>query len=86
MPASSASTPPAGEGKQQGRRSRAKVATYRDRLRALGLRPIQIWVPDVRAPGFAAEARRQALLIANSAGEAEDQTFVESISMVWDGE
>jgi hypothetical protein len=27
------------------------------RLRAQGMRPIQIWVPDVHAPGFAAEAR-----------------------------
>ena len=31
----------------------------RDKLRAAGLRPIQIWVPDTRAPGFAEECRRQ---------------------------
>jgi hypothetical protein len=36
-----------------------KQARYRARLRAKGLRPIQIWVPDTRAPGFAAECRRQ---------------------------
>jgi hypothetical protein len=29
------------------------------RLRAKGLRPIQIWVPDVRAPSFRSEAHRQ---------------------------
>jgi hypothetical protein len=32
---------------------------YRDGLRRRGLRPVQIWVPDIRAPGFAAEIRRQ---------------------------
>jgi hypothetical protein len=31
----------------------------RDRKRARGLRPIQIWVPDARAPGFAEELTRQ---------------------------
>ena len=28
---------------------KVKVQEHRDRLRAQGLRPIQIWVPDVRA-------------------------------------
>jgi hypothetical protein len=27
-----------------------------------GLRPIQIWVPDTRRPGFAEECRRQSRL------------------------
>ena len=44
--------------------SRSRVAAHRAALRARGLRPIQIWVPDTRAPGFAEEARRQSRLIA----------------------
>ena len=44
--------------------SRGRVAARRAALRAKGLRPIQIWVPDTRAPGFAEEARRQSRLIA----------------------
>lgn len=60
--------------------SREKVAAYRERMRARGLRPIQIWVPDVRAPGFADEARRQALAVAQSPHEPDDQAFVDSIS------
>ncbi len=32
----------------------------RDALRAMGLRPLQIWVPDARQP----ECRRQASLVA----------------------
>lgn len=35
----------------------------RDKLRAAGLRPVQIWVPDARAAGFAQECARQARLI-----------------------
>jgi hypothetical protein len=38
--------------------SRNKVRAHRRRLREQGLRPIQIWVPDMRSPSFAAEARR----------------------------
>src|SRR5262249_7475972 len=37
----------------------ARVKTRRDALRKSGLRPVQIWAPDSRAPGFAAECRRQ---------------------------
>jgi len=66
--------------------SRAKVAAHRARLRAQGMRPIQIWVPDVRSPEFAAEARRQSLLIAASPQEADDQAFVDSISAFNDDE
>lgn len=41
---------------------------------------MQIWVPDVRAPEFIAEAHRQSAVIAISEGEAEDQAFVDAIS------
>jgi DNA-binding LacI/PurR family transcriptional regulator len=63
---------------------RQRVAAYRARLRRQGLRPVQIWVPDVRAPGFAAEAHRQSALAAASLHEAEDQAFVDAIS--WFGD
>lgn len=62
------------------RSSREKVKAYRERMRRQGLRPIQIWVPDVRSPGFAAEAHRQSLAIAQSVQEPEDQGFIDSIS------
>lgn len=41
-----------------------RVRKHRDAMRAAGLRPVQIWVPDTRRPGFAAECRRQARMIA----------------------
>jgi hypothetical protein len=47
-------------------------------MRAAGLRPIQIWVPDTRAQGFAEECRRQSRLIRQSDTEidrAEDEAW-----------
>jgi Protein of unknown function (DUF3018) len=60
--------------------SREKVRQHRERLRAQGLRPVQVWVPDTRSPAFRKEARRQMAAIAASAGEADDQAFVDAIS------
>jgi hypothetical protein len=59
---------------------RRRVADHRPRLRQQGLRPVQIWVPDVRAVGFAAEASRQSALAAHSDQAANDQAFVDAIS------
>jgi DNA-binding LacI/PurR family transcriptional regulator len=67
-------------GSTRSRSSREKVRAYRERMRRQGLRPIQIWVPDVRSKEFAAEAHRQSLAIAQSAKEPEDQAFIDSIS------
>jgi hypothetical protein len=44
--------------------ARETVARYRLRMKRTGLRLMQLWVPDARAPGFAKECRRQSLLIA----------------------
>ncbi|CAG0982099.1 Antitoxin MazE [Methylophilaceae bacterium] len=41
-----------------------RVNKHRASLRAAGLRPIQIWVPDTRAAGFMEECRRQSRLAA----------------------
>jgi len=44
----------------------ARVQKRRDLMRAAGLRPIQIWVPDTRRPSFAEECRRQSSLAAEA--------------------
>ena len=62
--------------------TRKKVQAHRDRLRAQGLRPIQIWVPDVRAPAFVQEARRQSRLAAKSRHAQDDQAFIDAISAI----
>lgn len=43
-----------------------RVQRRRAALRAAGLRPLQIWVPDTRRPGFAEECRRQSRLVAEA--------------------
>jgi hypothetical protein len=60
--------------------ARDKVRAHRRRLREQGLRPIQIWVPDVRSLAFKAEAHRQSLAVAQSQHAREDQDFVDAIS------
>ena len=60
--------------------SRQKVRAHRERLRAQGLRPIQIWVPDTRSPRFAAQASQQSRLVASSPHASEDQAFIDALS------
>lgn len=56
----------------------SRVQKHRDALRAAGLRPIQIWVPDTRKPGFAEECRRQCLAVRGDAQENEIMDWLES--------
>ncbi|MGZ9082037.1 MAG: antitoxin MazE family protein [Rhodoplanes sp.] len=59
---------------------RKKARELRARLRAQGLRPIRIWVPDTRSRHFAEQAHRQSLAVAASPHAAEDQDFIEATS------
>lgn len=55
----------------------ARVQKRRDALRRAGLRPIQIWVPDTRRPGFAEECRRQSKLASQAdMADAEMMDFM----------
>jgi hypothetical protein len=67
---------PAAESKS----SRDKVRAHRARMREQGMRPMTIWVPDVRSPKFAAEARRQCKLANASPYAADDQAWVDAMS------
>ncbi len=60
--------------------SRDKVAAHRARLRAQGMRPVTLWVPDMRSPKFAAEAKRQCVLANNSPYAAQDQAWADSMA------
>lgn len=60
--------------------SRDKVRAYRARLRRQGLRPIQIWVPDVRSAEFKEQAHRQSQAVARSPHAEEDQAFIDVVS------
>jgi hypothetical protein len=61
--------------------TRDKVRRHRERLRAQGLRPIQVWVPDVTSRSFRLAARKQSRLVAASPGEAADQAFIDAVSV-----
>ena len=61
--------------------SRDKVRAHRKRLRARGLRPIQVWVPDTRTAAFKLEAHRQSQVVAQSPHALRDQGFIDAISL-----
>jgi hypothetical protein len=62
------------------RKARGKAGKYRERMRALGLRRVEIWVPDTRTAAFRAEAHRQSLVVAQNPGERADQAFVDALA------
>jgi hypothetical protein len=62
------------------RANREKVRAHRARLREQGLRPVQIWVPDVRSPEFRRAAHLQSVAVAKSARAQEDQGFIDAVS------
>jgi len=56
-----------------------RVQKRRDALRQSGLRPLQIWVADTRAPGFAEECHRQAIELAKAdAADPELMAFLDA--------
>lgn len=57
-----------------------RVKKYREHLRKLGFRPVQIWVPDTRIKGFAKECKRQSLLIKYDKQEQEILDWILSVS------
>ena len=58
-----------------------RVRNYRTRMRDRGLRPIQLWVADVRAPEFAAEAHRQSAAVASGKHATDDQAYIDALSL-----
>ena len=57
-----------------------RVEQHRDRLRAQGLRPVQIWVPDARREGFAEECRRQSRMLQEDPLEQETHDWLEQVA------
>jgi len=55
----------------------AKVIRHRNRLRAEGLRPFQIWVPDTRKAQFAEQIKRQVRKLKGDPAEKEILKFTD---------
>ena len=63
-----------------------RVQRHRDALRVAGLRPVQIWVPDTRRPGFAEECRRQSRRVAQAdIADTDMQNFMDEALSHVDG-
>jgi hypothetical protein len=58
----------------------SRVQKHRATLRASGLRPVQIWVPDTRQKGFAEECQRQSLALHRDFKEAELLGWMEEVA------
>ena len=57
-----------------------RVQKHRDGLRAAGMRPVQIWVPDTRAEGFALECTRQSRLLHDDPHEADTHDWLQAVA------
>ncbi|WP_371820861.1 antitoxin MazE family protein [Tsukamurella sp. PLM1] len=60
--------------------TRDRVRRHREGLRARGLRPLQIWVPDTRAPGFAEQAHRESALAASDPDTSAVHDFIDDVT------
>ena len=54
-----------------------KFRRYRERLKAKGMRQIQLWVPDTTHPRFQEELRRQLALIEHTDEDRDTLDFIE---------
>lgn len=57
-----------------------RMAEYRARMCAKGMRPVQIWVPDTRAAHFRKEAARQSLLLVADKQEKAVAAWLEKVA------
>jgi|GEM_PF-3300808 len=65
---------------------RDRVRRFRERMKAMGMRRISLWVPDVASPAIRAEARRESLLLAQSPHEAQTMDFLDALNDAADWE
>jgi len=56
----------------------ARVAKRRAALRRAGLRPVQIWVPDMRNPAYVADVKRRCLALRGDPQEKEILDWIEA--------
>lgn len=55
-----------------------RMADYRRRLRGRGLRPVQLWVADLRDPAVKARLAADAAIVRGHASTAEGDAFVDA--------
>jgi ERCC4-related helicase len=60
--------------------SAQRVQRHRAQLRAQGMRPVQLWLPDTRSADFAAECRRQSALLSADPQERETLDWIAQVA------
>src|ERR1700681_4732512 len=59
--------------------SAKRVQKHRDKMKAAGLKPVTIWVPDINAPGYAQQVA-EAIAIINAS--ADEKIILEELSNI----
>lgn len=57
-----------------------RVRKHREQLRAAGLRPVQIWLPDTSSETFRKKCERESLLLANDPLESEMLAWIDEVA------
>jgi DNA-binding LacI/PurR family transcriptional regulator len=64
-----------------------RMQDYRANLRRQGLKPVQMWVFDTKAPGFKEEMTRQLKIVAQSEDERDVMRWIEEAGRgLWEEE
>jgi len=57
-----------------------RVRKHRQQLRAEGLKPVQIWIPDTRSESFRRKCERESLSLADNPLEDETLAWIAEIA------
>lgn len=57
-----------------------RVRKHREQLRAEGLKPVQIWVPDTRSESFRKKCEWESLSLTSDPLEAETLTWIDEVA------
>lgn len=71
-------------GKHEPMSNAMRAAKWRASMRAKGLRPKVLWLPDTSDPAWREEAARQSKLMAESDRRSGIQEFLDSVSILDD--
>lgn len=66
-------------GKATPKTTRERMRARRERLRAEGLRPVQVWVPDLRDPRVRAAIRRDSAKLARHPENAAIDDWLDAV-------
>jgi hypothetical protein len=57
-----------------------RVRKHREQLRAAGLRPVQIWLPDTSSENFRGKCERESLSLTNDPLEDETLAWIADVA------